>query len=362
MKYKAVFCILMTLILVSAYVADKDISGITHSIESIDVIDPELTETTFKTMKSGDRIIEETEYKENKSRTESVISVGGKPGNMLNFGLADSDEENIVYVWDNKIIIIDIEGSNRGVISNDRAQFVCIYDEWVYYRRIGPTSDPINGIYKMRKDGTELTQITSDTTQILYVVGEWIYYNNWSYTTDICRVMIDGSNKETLYKGQYDSLSTDGEHLYFSDFGKKKYIKAPMDGGEYEVIIDNQWGIIPQLAGDWIYYMDGETYEFMRMKKDGTENEKCSEGYPLNFITNHTYLYNGRFRQDIHTGEVTTWTDINYSKIQLVGNQVLLWVNNYSEDAPMEVESSSLMLITEQGEEVMLEFISYCDE
>lgn len=212
----------------------------------------------------------------------------------------------------------------------------------------------------MRKDGTQVTQITSDTTQGLYVVGDWIYYNSWSYTTDICRIKLDGSHKETLYSGQYDSLSTDGKHLYFSDFAEDIYIKAPMDGGAYEVLVDNQWGVMPQIASEWVYYMDGNTYDFMRIKKDGTEKEKCTLRPLINYITNDEYLYIGSKKQNIETGEEIIWTDYNYSKIQLVGNEVLVWVNEFKDDDPSKkLLSSSLLLIKEDEKEHVLEYMTF---
>jgi hypothetical protein len=90
-------------------------------------------------------------------------------------------------------------------------------------------------------------------------------------TNAICRIKTDGSGKEALYVGPYNSLSTDGNHLYFSDFSKNEYIKAPMNGGACEVLIEKQYEA--RLEEEWIYYKDGADYKLYRIRPDGPGQE-----------------------------------------------------------------------------------------
>ncbi len=181
---------------------------------------------------------------------EAVLpTVAGLSGNMMHHGLADGNEEMVVYAWENQIVRVNPDGTGRQVISQDWAQCICLYGDWILYRSVGLTSDPGFGIYKMKTDGTQRTQLTSQTTQYIYVVDDWVYYMDWSYTTDICRMRLDGTERETLYAGHYDCLSTDGYYLYFSDFHQDIYIKAPLDGGDYDILIPSYTGACPRSRG-----------------------------------------------------------------------------------------------------------------
>ena len=254
--------------------------------------------------------------------------VGGISGNMMNNGLADGDGDVIVYSWENQLIEVNADGTNRRVLADDWSSHICISDVWIYYRKIGDTSDPVNGIYKIKKDGSEKTQITSDTTQSIYVVGNWLYYNNWSYTTDICRIKTDGTDRETLYTGQYDCLATDGRNLYFDDFGKNIYIKAPMDGGDFDVLISSaRWEI---LSNGWIYYMDGRDNNHYRIKIDGTRRELYENVSSIDyFFATHDPNFSGQKKADNHIGETSKFFTKDAAGGWIAGNSIVYLENKY---------------------------------
>jgi hypothetical protein len=88
-------------------------------------------------------------------------------------------------------------------------------------------------------------------------VGDWIYYVNWSYLTDVCRIKTDGSNRQILYDGQYQCLTTDGHNQYFGKQagpGTSLLYRASLDGRSIKQLtvdtIDHFFAY-----GDWIYYM-----------------------------------------------------------------------------------------------------------
>jgi|GEM_PF-7079248 len=250
---------------------------------------------------------------------------------MMDNGLADGDGDVIVYSWENQLIEVNANGTNRRVLADDQSSHICISGDWIYYRKIGDTSDPVNGIYKIKKNGSEKTQITSDTTQSIYVVGDWLYYNNWSYTTDICRIKTDGTGKETLYTGRYDCLSTDGKHLYFDDFSKNVYIKAPMNGGEFEILIPSAWEEI--LSNGWIYYMDGRDYKNYKIKTDGTGKELYENvSYVDYFLATHDFNFYGREKADNYTGEASKFFTGNVAGRWIAGNSIVYLEETYDQN------------------------------
>lgn len=289
--------------------------------------------------------------------------IGGISGNMMNHGLADGDGEIIVYSWENQLIKVNSDGTHRQVLNGDMVQCICIYNDWIYYRKIGATSDPINGIYKIKKDGSQKTQITWDTAQYIYVVGDWIYYVNWSNTTDICRIKTDGTNRETLYVGQYDCLSTDGENLYFNDFGKDVFIKSPMNGGAYEVIIPSVSGM-PQVSNGWIYYQDGIDYKCYRIRTDGTGKELYETTRSTdNFLATEKYNFFGLSKIDNNTGETSKFFTENDKDRWIVGNKILYKEMIYDQNnvAKYQSPTSQTLFIKDinGGEPIVLERKTY---
>lgn len=299
----------------------------------------------------------------NNSTSQIRQKIGGVSGNMMNNGLADGDGEIIVYTWENQLIKVNSNGTHRKVLNDDWVQNICIYGDWIYYRKIGATSDPINGIYKIRKDGSQRKQITSDTTQYIYVVGDWIYYVNWSYTTDICRIKTDGTNRETLYVGQFDCLSTDGENLYFVDFDKTVFIKSPMNGGAYEVIIPSVSGM-PQVSNGWIYYHDGIDYKFYRIRTDGTGKEFYESIQSTdNFLATEEYNFFGLSRIDNDTGETFNFFTENDNDRWIAGNKILYKETIYDQNSNIKYQDPiSITLFIKDidgGEPILLERKTY---
>lgn len=365
------------------------IVGILISCSNIDVEisqDTEQTNVDNSSNQSIDDIIEEEcisgmdSYKEYREETQldehdgihentqisdeansnSVSEIGGLSANMMNSGWADIDTDSIVYIWDQKLYLMDHDGQNKTLLSDDWIGYVCLYKNWIFYRKVGLTTDPNNGIYKMKKDGSEVTQLSSDTSQSLYIVDDWIYYNAWSYTTDICRMKLDGSNKETLFTGQYDCLNTDGEYLYFVDFGNERILKATLNGKEYEVLVDSSWGDKPIIAGEWLYYRDGEAFEFKRVKKDGSIIKECVLSPTFTYTADSQYLIIGNMKENVETGEVSQWTDYEYDSIQLLNDKLILIDKIYdSNNMNQNLLSLSLVLLEADGNEEIIEYIEF---
>jgi len=168
--------------------------------------------------------------------------------NKVQYQVADND----IYINGGhaegcKIFKMDIEGRNKKTLVEEPVLTLCAYDEWIYYvsngtdkkiykvkkdgtnkslvyacddkvdmiNNINVTKDyifftvnkgvdvsqcgPKDKLYKMKKDGTEVTFICDDVSRLsgISVAGSWIYYKE--YANDIlCRVSLDGKINEKL--------------------------------------------------------------------------------------------------------------------------------------------------------------------
>jgi len=85
--------------------------------------------------------------------------------------------------------------------SSDRVSFTftpleSINGDWVYY--INANNE--NRIYKVKKDGTEITKISPDSiyNNTYHIIGDWIYYVNATDSHKIYRVKLDGTQNSLV--------------------------------------------------------------------------------------------------------------------------------------------------------------------
>ncbi len=186
----------------------------------------------------------------------------------------------IVYIWDKQLIRVNTDGSYRQVLLEDTIGRVCIYGDWIIYHKIAVATDPSRGIYRVRVDGSDNVQLTAQVATSLLVVDGWIYYiaydaahyMDWERALTIWRMRIDGTDRQQLYQGYYNCLSTDGRCLYFHDSTERRYLKAPLNGGEFSILVPAvKTNCRPQLADGWVYFVDGVDHSTYRIRTDGTD-------------------------------------------------------------------------------------------
>jgi hypothetical protein len=153
-----------------------------------------------------------------------------------------------------KIYRIKADGPARQEIINEKGIGTMVVEgEWIYYYRTD-VSQNINGIFKMRKDGTKKTQVLSlegpydpDNNKGTYVDGAIVVSGH-----DIYAVYVDILNRTCiLYK--YDTIRGGKTLLYQDDYigiGKNKGIN---------------------MIDDYIYFNDGSN--IYRIKTDGSGKE-----------------------------------------------------------------------------------------
>jgi hypothetical protein len=108
----------------------------------------------------------------------------------------------------------------------------------------------------MRTDGTAEQRLTSDEPFYINVFDGWIYYVNWSYTTDVCKVKIDGTAQQVLFKGHYQCLTTNGQKLYFGLMagpGTSLLFSGTLDGKDLKQVLQDTLEH-PFVFDNWIYF------------------------------------------------------------------------------------------------------------
>jgi hypothetical protein len=185
--------------------------------------------------------------------------MGNNPGNIINYGLIASDDQRIYYcnTISGGLFSKKIDGTDLKRLTDAHVEFINVSHGWLYYRRFHSENDQnIGGLYKMKIDGTQEQQLTSDEPFYINVVDDWIYYINWSHSTDVYKVRVDGTSRQILYSGHYQCLTTDGNSLYFGKMagsGTSILCNGSFDGHEIKTILKDTVES-PFVYEDWIYY------------------------------------------------------------------------------------------------------------
>lgn len=115
MKRNVLIFLLITVLLVSACESKKSLQE-TNGENVVNTKNNSvkgIKDNDTTSMEDYTALSNEIEHKSEVIEDNPTMIVGGKSGNMINYGLADTDEDNIIYVWNNEITIVDKNGDNK---------------------------------------------------------------------------------------------------------------------------------------------------------------------------------------------------------------------------------------------------------
>lgn len=179
---------------------------------------------------------------------------------------------------------IRTDGWDQSLVTAAPAYYLRAADYWLYYINItGQPEDPAtNRLFRMKPDGSGQQQITQRTTWFFSVEGERIYYLDVESGL-IRRIFADGSGDETVSEQPVRGFAIKNQRIYY----------LPGPGPEPGIWRMEPDGTKPQklsedftqglnLADGWIYYArtdpgDAGSRQLKRMKLNGGEPQVLSE-------------------------------------------------------------------------------------
>ena len=92
-----------------------------------------------------------------------------------------------------------LDGSDEQIYENTHVNGgLNVTDDYVFF--IGQNDDNYNNvIYRMDKDGGNITVLAQDNCSSINIAGDWIYYVNEDYDYDIYKLSFDGSYNAPIY-------------------------------------------------------------------------------------------------------------------------------------------------------------------
>ncbi|MFE8701516.1 DUF5050 domain-containing protein [Cytobacillus sp. FJAT-54145] len=252
-----------------------------------------------------------SDYDELKSRVESLTAEnqylktlinntqlaeqGNTAGNIMNTGFLGKENE---WIYFNKRQGQEVYGAlmkkqtdltmETLLASYEDPSYINILNGWVYFR-----SGWNNGrIFKIRTDGTELTQINDDSSTNILVRGDWVYYVNQSDGAKIYKIRVNGTERTKLNEDQSSTINLIGNYIYYQNVSnQQKPYRVNIDGTERTKL--NDTGVYSMLIqGDWIYFRNpADESRIYRMKIDGSSIMRLSDVPASNLNVSNGWIY-----------------------------------------------------------------------
>ena len=130
----------------------------------------------------------------NKDGKNKIDLMGFCPSYMVFSG------DRIFYTnEDSTICSMSLDGSDEQIYEDTCVNGgLNVTDDYVFF--IGQSEDNYNNvIYRMDKDGGDITALTQDDCSSINIAGDWIYYVNEDYDYDIYKMSFDGSYNAPIY-------------------------------------------------------------------------------------------------------------------------------------------------------------------
>jgi hypothetical protein len=232
----------------------------------------------------------------------AALTRGATAGNVLNGSLLGFDGE-VLYLglwrdYDNPaspapgLYRFNLDGSGRTLVGppGETARIyrgVQVKDDWIYYLSM-------DGIARIRKDGTKHRLLTKNRAASMAVVGDWIYYQFEVLGNAIHRMKLDGGSEAALCREATDAMGvTDDGWIYYTnklDAGRIWRMKG--DGSARSRLADRTAAQL-LVAGGAIWFTDpAKNHALCRLNLDGTGGETviAESGFSLNWIDGRIYF------------------------------------------------------------------------
>lgn len=232
----------------------------------------------------------------------AALARGATAGNAINGSLLGFDGEAMYLgLWRNYnnpesaapgLYRFALDGSGRTLIGQpgETARIyrgVQVKDEWLYYISM-------DGIARIRKDGTKHRLLTKDRASSMAVVGDWIYYQLEVLGNAIYRMKLDGGSETALCREATDAMcvADDGWIYYNNKLDAGRIWRMKGDGSSRARLADRAAAKV-LVAGGSIWFTDpAKNHSLCRLNLDGTGGETviAESGFALNWSDGRIYF------------------------------------------------------------------------
>lgn len=273
--------------------------------------------------------------------------VGNTTGNIYNGGLFAERDGKIYFSNDNddgSLYVMNSDTSNIKKLHHDKAAYINIDENYIYYLRANNTRENTSGsilmfnntgIYRIKQNGNNLKAISSNPGAYVTVKGNHVYYQNYDADKGLFlyRNQTDGSLERLLLKEPViPSIILNNKLHYVGVLDDHNINTLDLSSFTTRPQIEGNFGY-PIYSGEFIYYMDQtNNYSINRMNQDGSDRIVLIDDRTSTFnITNSgRYLYyqvdnldkSKICRMDLSTMEIEVIMDGYFKQIHVTDNYV----------------------------------------
>ncbi len=212
-------------------------------------------------------------------------AVGNTAGNLYNGGLFCESDGYIYFANpndSNQLYRMDEDGDNIKKIHSDKAQYINVYNDYIYYVRYNHDSGQevvfrgnVFGVYRLKTGDTTAEELYGEMANSLVLTGNKLYFQSYNDKDliEVKSVEIDGKNLEKISTDDYLPLSVYEGGIYYSNVdGNHNIVKMDTeDNSKVTVKVGNYF--MPIVEEDILYYIDVEA-GYHLVKEDLATGEK----------------------------------------------------------------------------------------
>lgn len=160
-----------------------------------------------------------------------------------------------------------LDGSKHKVLTKDDALSMAVVGDWIYYQ-IKWDKDRL---WRMQLDGSSPKRLTDEAVGCLSIgANGYIYYVNKTDSDRLYRIRHDGSERRKISDRKVSLLIAGDRALWFIDADSGQLGRMNLQGENPEIIVEDKVGSA-NLSGDWVYF--SRTGGLARCRHDGSEME-----------------------------------------------------------------------------------------
>lgn len=272
---------------------------------------------------------------------------GNNAGNLYNGGLFCEYNNKIYFSNDSDegaLYVMNPDLKNVKKVHDDKAAYINIDDNYIYYVRTNNTRENhkgsffmfySTGVYRINHNGSNLKMISHSPAGVLGLSGNFLFYQRYDADTglNLYYSKIDGSGENLISEDSIIPASIKDNYLLFSGTNMDHNISSMnLETFETNTLIEANT-MYPISIKNKIYYINLEdNYSIYRCKADGTQtervvNQRCST---YNITLDGTYLYyqiddgenNGIHRLNLSTDEDELILEGDYKQIHVTDKYV----------------------------------------
>ena len=260
-----------------------------------------------------------------RNSTNSLV-MGNTMGNLSAGGMIAFDGDTVYFCDIAKgNVLTRLQNGKADVLVQTNTSHLNIIGEYIYF-----VDKKDYCIYKIKKDGSELSKISDTMATDLVILGNKMYFINWGDECKVYSMNLDGSGEKKVSDISTEVLYVYGPYIYVSDRNSMRelYRISIEDGSSYMLTMDEAFFVTGYddmiffrngsdalnvycmtatgeiyspintarsgyLNADkgYLYFTNFEEEALYKVREDGTELTKLCDGDPSYTSVNGDYLY-----------------------------------------------------------------------